>query len=288
MVSPNGRSVMATYALLPAANGAVWLLAFALFSRHPLLLGTAALAYAFGLRHAIDPDHICAIDNVTRKFVQDGKRPAGVGLFFSLGHSTIVIVLTGAIAFAAPTVKEMLPSVQGIGGILGTSVSAAFLFLIALINALALRDVVRALRLRRRGETIAETPLQASLDRRGLLGRCFAPLLRLVSRNRDMYVVGLLFGLGFDTATEVALLGIAAIQAGKGMPIWAILIFPALFTAGMSLLDTTDGILMARVYGWAFVEPKRKLYYNFALTSASVVAAVLIGGIELAGLFGSV
>jgi high-affinity nickel-transport protein len=263
-------------------------LALAVFARHPLLLGTAALAYAFGLRHAIDADHICAIDNVTRKLVQDGKRPVGVGFFFSLGHSTIVIVLTVAIVFAAAAVKQTLPSIQGIGGIVGTSVSAAFLFLIAVINAVALRDVVRALRLRRRGETFAEAPLQVSLDRRGFLGRCFGPLLRLVSRSRDMYGIGLLFGLGFDTATEVALLGIAAIQAGKGMPVWAILIFPALFAAGMSLLDTTDGILMTRVYGWALVEPERKLYYNFAVTSASVVAAVLVGGIELVGLLGSV
>lgn len=279
---------MATYAALLGANGVAWLVALTLFARHPLLLGTAALAYAFGLRHAIDPDHICAIDNVTRKLVQDGKRPVGVGLFFSLGHSTIVIVLTIAIAFAAATVKETLPALQGIGGIVGTSISAAFLFLIAVVNVFALRDVLHALRLRRRGEAFAEMPLQASLDRRGLLGQCFAPLLRLVSRSRDMYGIGLLFGLGFDTATEVALLGIAAIEAGKGMPVWAILIFPALFAAGMSLLDTTDGILMTRVYGWAFVEPQRKLYYNFAVTSASVVAAVLIGGIELAGLLSSV
>jgi high-affinity nickel-transport protein len=279
---------MATYGMLLCANAAIWMLALAVFVRHPVLLGTAALAYAFGLRHAIDADHICAIDNVTRKLVQDGKRPIGVGFFFSLGHSTVVIVLTVAIVFAAGAVKQTLPSLQGIGGTVGTSVSAVFLFLIAVINAAALRDVVRALQLRRRGETLAEAPLQASLDRRGLLGRCFAPLLRLVSRSRDMYGVGLLFGLGFDTATEVALLGIAAIEAGKGMPVWAILIFPALFAAGMSLLDTTDGILMTRVYGWAFVEPDRKLYYNFAVTSASVAAAILIGGIELAGLLGSV
>lgn len=288
MVSQRGRQVTAAYVLLFGANAAIWLLALAVFARHPLLLGTAALAYAFGMRHAIDADHICAIDNVTRKLVHDGRRPIGVGLFFSLGHSTIVIVLTVAIVFAAGAVKQTLPSLQGIGGIVGTSISAAFLFLIAAVNALALRDVVRALRLRRRGEPCAETTLQASLDRRGVLGRCFGPLLRLVSRSRDMYWVGLLFGLGFDTATEVALLGIAAIEAGRGMPVWAILIFPALFAAGMSLLDTTDGILMTRVYAWAFVEPERKLYYNFAVTSASVVAAVLIGGIEVAGLLGSV
>lgn len=279
---------MATYVLLLGTNGALWLLALAAFARHPLLLGTAALAYAFGLRHAIDADHICAIDNVTRKLVQDGQRPVGVGFFFSLGHSTIVIVLTVAIVFASAAVKQTLPSLQGIGGIVGTSISATFLFFIAIINTLALGDVVRALRSRRRGETFGETTLQAALDRRGFFGRCFAPLLRLVSRSRDMYFIGLLFGLGFDTATEVALLGIAAIEAGKGMPVWAILIFPALFAAGMSLLDTTDGIVMTRVYGWAFVVPERKLYYNFAVTSASVVAAVLIGGIEVAGLLGNV
>jgi high-affinity nickel-transport protein len=279
---------MATFAMLLCANAAVWMVALAAFARHPVLLGTAALAYAFGLRHAIDADHICAIDNVTRKLVHDGKRPIGVGLFFSLGHSTIVIVLTVAIVFAAGAVKQTLPNLQGIGAIAGTAVSAVFLFLIAATNAAALRDVVRALRSRRRGKTLAEAPLQASLDRRGLLGRCLGPLLRLVSRSRHMYGVGLLFGLGFDTATEVALLGIAAIAAGKGTPIWTILIFPALFAAGMSLLDTTDGILMTRVYGWAYVETDRKLYYNFAVTSASVAAAILIGGMELAGLLGSV
>ncbi len=288
MVTRGGRNVWGTYAMLLSANAGVWLLALAVFARHPLLLGTAALAYAFGLRHAIDADHICAIDNVTRKLVQDGKRPIGVGLFFSLGHSTIVIVLTLAVVFASAAVKPALPSLQGIGGMVGTSLSAAFLFLIAVVNAYALRDVVHALRLRRRGEPFAEASLQTSLDRRGLLGRCFGPMLRLVSRSRDMYGIGLLFGFGFDTATEVALMGIAAIAAGKGTPVWAIMIFPALFAAGMSLLDTTDGILMTRVYGWAFVEPQRKLYYNLAVTSVSVVAAVLIGGIELAGLLNNV
>ncbi len=276
------------YALLIGANVLVWLAALAVFTGpQRLLLGTAALAYAFGLRHAVDADHICAIDNVTRKLMQEGKRPVGVGFFFSLGHSTIVIALTVLIAVAAATVKQRLPQLEDLGGVVGTSISATFLFVIAAINAFVLADIVRAFRRVRGGYEFSECSLNDSLDRRGLLGRLFRPLLRLVSKSRHMYPVGILFGLGFDTATEVGLLGIAAIEAGKGLPIWAILIFPALFTAGMSLIDTTDGILMLGAYGWAFVDPARKLSYNMTITSASVLVAVLVGGVEVASILGA-
>ncbi|MBV8068081.1 MAG: HoxN/HupN/NixA family nickel/cobalt transporter [Candidatus Eremiobacteraeota bacterium] len=278
---------VAMYALLLGGNAIVWIVALLLFvPHHSLLLGTAVLAYTFGLRHAVDADHICAIDNVTRKLMQEGKRPVGVGFFFSLGHSTIVIVLTTLIAVAATTIRQNLPSFEGLGGAVGTIVSAGFLFLIAAINAFVLADILSALREVKRGGNFAESALSESLDRRGVLGRFFKPLLRLVTKSRHMYLIGLLFGLGFDTATEVGLLGIAAIEAGKGLPIWTILIFPALFTAGMSLIDTTDGVLMLGAYGWAFLDPTRKLFYNLTITSASVVVAILVGGLEIAGMLG--
>jgi len=279
--------IVAMYVLLAGANALVWVLALMFFARaHPLLVGTALLAYTFGLRHAVDADHISAIDNVTRRLMQDGKRPVSVGFFFSLGHSTIVVLLTLAIVLGAATVRQRLPGLEGIGNIVGTSVSAAFLFIIAAINAFVLVDIFRAFRQARLTGTYSEQTLTDSLERRGLLGRIFKPVLRLVSRSRDMYLVGLLFGLGFDTATEVGLLGIAAIEVGKGLPVWTILIFPALFTAGMSLIDTTDGILMLGAYGWAFLNPARKLYYNLTITSASVLVAVLVGGVELASIAG--
>jgi nickel/cobalt transporter (NiCoT) family protein len=272
------------YALLLGANAAVWALAFLLFApEHAVLLGTALLAYTFGLRHAVDADHISAIDNVTRKLMRDGKKPVGVGFFFSLGHSTIVVVLTLAIVAGATVIKGVLPSLEGLGGIVGTGISAAFLFVIAGINGFVVVDIIR----RARGaEVLASGTLDESLAQRGLLGRIFKPVLRLVTRSRDMYLIGLLFGLGFDTATEVGLLGIAAIEAGKGLPVGVILLFPALFAAGMSLVDTTDGILMLGAYGWAFVNPARKFYYDVTITGASVLVAVLVGGIELAGIAG--
>ncbi len=272
--------IVAIYALLIAMNVAAWGLAFWAFSAHPILLGTALLAYTFGLRHAVDADHISAIDNVTRKLMQDGKRPVGVGFYFSLGHSTIVVALTVAIAVAAGFVKTHLPSLERVGEILGTSVSATFLLVVAAINLFVLVDIVRTFRSVHRGERYCERSVDEMLDGRGLMGRFFRPLLKVADKSWKMYPIGVLFGLGFDTATEVALLGIAAVEAGKGLPVATILIFPLLFTAGMSLLDTTDGILMLGAYGWAFVKPMRKLYYNMVITLVSVMVALIVGGIE--------
>jgi len=274
------NKVVAIYAFLVALNVAAWGLAFWAFSAHPILLGTALLAYTFGLRHAVDADHISAIDNVTRKLMQEGRRPVGVGFFFSLGHSTIVVALTVAIAIGAGVVKTQLPALQKAGELIGTSVSASFLLLVAAINFIVLLDVFRAFRSAHRGAPYSEQDVDATLDQRGLAGRFFRPLLKVADRSWKMYPIGLLFGLGFDTATEVGLLGIAAVEAGKGLPVAAILIFPLLFTAGMSLLDTTDGILMLGAYGWAFVKPMRKLYYNMVITLVSVLVALIVGGIE--------
>jgi nickel/cobalt transporter (NiCoT) family protein len=228
------------------------------------------LAYTFGLRHAVDADHIAAIDSVTRKLMHDGARPAAVGLFFALGHSTIVVLLTLGIVFAANAVQRHIPLLRADGDVAGTILSALFLLAIAIANVGVLFDVLRS-----RG---------GSRSQGGFLTRFLRPVLAAVDSSWKMYPVGVLFGLGFDTATEVGLLGIAAIEAGKALPVGAILIFPLLFTAGMSLLDTTNGILMLGAYGWAVVRPDRKLLYNMTVTLVSIFAAVFVGGIEALGL----
>jgi nickel/cobalt transporter (NiCoT) family protein len=279
-----GAKLVAIYAGLIAANVLAWLWALTAFRDFPVLVGTAFLAYAFGLRHAVDADHIAAIDNVTRKLMQEGKRPIGTGLFFSLGHSTVVVLASAAIAFAAGALQDRFDTFKLIGGTIGTVVSATFLFAIAAVNFAILRSVYRSFVAVRRGGAIVDADIEALLAQRGLLGRLFRPLFRLVSRSWHMYPLGLLFGLGFDTATEIGVLGISAAQAAKGLPVWSIMVFPALFTAGMSLLDTSDGVLMLGAYGWAFNKPIRKLYYNLTITFVSVLVAVLIGGIEALGL----
>ncbi len=271
---------------LAIANLAIWAVALLAFHRFPLLLGTATLAYTFGLRHALDADHISAIDNVTRRLMQDGKRPVLVGFFFSLGHSTIVVLLSVAIALTAAKIQSRFPGMQRVGGLIGTSVSALFLLLIAMINLLVLRSVVRAFTKVKRGEAYDDQDLEITLDQLGLMGRIFRPVLRLADSSGKMYFVGFLFGLGFDTATEVGLLGISATSATHGLPIWSILLFPALFTAGMCLVDTADGILMLGAYGWALVHPVRKLYYNMTITMISIIIAVLVGGVELLSIIG--
>ena len=218
--------IVAIYVLLIAANIGAWILAFAAFSGRPVLLGTALLAYTFGLRHAVDADHISAIDNVTRKLMHEGKQPVSVGFFFSLGHSTIVIALSAAIAFAATIIHASLPGLEGIGGVIGTSISALFLYAIAAINLVVLVDVYRTFRTVRRGGAYCEKTLDACLNQRGLMSRFFGKLMRLIGSSWHMYPLGVLFGLGFDTATEVGVLGIAALEAGKGLPVYSIMVFP--------------------------------------------------------------
>jgi nickel/cobalt transporter (NiCoT) family protein len=278
--------VIGIFALLIAVNFATWLWALAAFRDYPLLLGTALLAYGFGLRHAVDADHIAAIDNVTRKLMQEGKRPITVGLFFSLGHSSIVVLASIAIAATALTFKSRIEHLQNLGGMLGTLVSATFLIIIAAINVIIFIDVYHTFQKTKNGKQYTEDDLNVLLANRGFLARIFRPLFRLINHSWQMYPVGFLFGLGFDTATEIGLLGISAAEASKGLAIWSILVFPALFTAGMSLVDTTDGVLMLGAYGWAFRRPVRKLYYNMAITFVSVVVAVVVGGIEALGLIG--
>jgi nickel/cobalt transporter (NiCoT) family protein len=279
--------IVGIYALLIGANLAAWLWAFACFRDYPVLLGTALLAYSFGLRHAVDADHIAAIDNVTRKLMQQGQRPVGVGLYFSLGHSTIVFGLSVAIALTSLAIKNRFNSLENIGGIVGTSVSAFFLLAIAVANMIVLASVYRTFKTVKAGGRYVEEDLDLVLSQRGFFGRIFRRLFGLIGRSWHMYPLGFLFGLGFDTATEVGLLGISATAAARGLPIWSILVFPTLFTAGMALIDSTDSILMVGAYGWAFVKPIRKLYYNMTITFVSIVVALLIGGIEALGLVGN-
>ncbi len=280
------RRVVRLYAFLLAFNAVVWGLTLVASLSYPILLPTAFLAYTFGLRHAVDADHIAAIDNTTRKLMQDGQRPVAVGLFFSLGHSTIVVALSVVIAVSAAFISDV-PALRSVGGIVGTTVSAAFLLVIGLINLVVLLDIYRMFRRVSAGGSYDEESLEDYLNNRGLLARVFRPMLRLIRRSWHMYPLGLLFGLGFDTASEVALLGLAATSGASHLPIWLILLLPAVFAAGMSLVDTTDGVLMLGAYGWAYVKPIRKLYYNLNITLVSVIIAFVIGGIEALSVVGA-
>jgi high-affinity nickel-transport protein len=277
--------ILRVYGFLGAFNVIAWTIAIVASIQYPVLLPTAFLAYTFGLRHAVDADHIAAIDNTTRKLMQDGQRPVAVGLFFSLGHSTIVVGLSILIALSAGFVSD-IPSFREVGGLIGTSVSAAFLMVIGVINLVVLVDIYRMFRRVSAGGEYDEQTLEEFLNERGLLARIFRPMLRLISKSWHMYPLGVLFGLGFDTASEVGLLGLAATSGATHLPIQYILILPALFAAGMSLVDATDGILMLGAYGWAYVKPIRKLYYNLNITLVSVLIAFVIGGVEILSIVG--
>jgi high-affinity nickel-transport protein len=274
------RRIVLTYSAVVLLNLTAWLLAFAVFGDVPATLSLCLVAYGFGLRHAVDADHIAAIDNVTRKLMQDGQRPAGVGFFFSLGHSTVVVIMCAVVALGTDFLKTRFPQFQEVGGIVGTSVSALFLLLIAVINFVVFLEVLRAFRAARAGRELSDDALDDLLNGRGLLARLLRPLFRFVTKSWHMYPVGFLFGLGFDTTSEIALLGIAATQAAQQASLWSIMVFPLLFTAGMCLIDTTDGVVMLGAYGWAFVRPMRKLFYNLTITFVSFLIALGIGTLE--------
>ena len=276
--------IIGIYAVLLGFNLGAWLWAAIAFYHYPVLLGTAFLAYSFGLRHAVDADHIAAIDNVTRKLMQEGKRPVAVGFMFSLGHSTIVVIGAAAIAGTAIALQHRMEATRSAGGAIGTLISAFFLLTIAIVNLIVLRSIYGAFVRVRSGEPYIEEDFDMLLGNRGFLSRLFRPLFRMITRSWHMYPIGLLFGLGFDTATEIGLLGISAAEASKGLSFLSILIFPVLFAAGMSLIDTTDNVLMLGAYGWAFVKPIRKIYYNMTITSLSVIVALAVGGVETLGL----
>ncbi|MGH9739277.1 MAG: HoxN/HupN/NixA family nickel/cobalt transporter [Candidatus Acidiferrales bacterium] len=273
------------YGILFVFNAGAWIWAVFAFRQFPMLLGLAMLAYSFGLRHAVDADHIAAIDNVTRKLMQEGKRPVAVGFMFSLGHSTVVLIGAVAIAGTALMLQHRMDAFRIIGGVIGALVSAFFLFAIAIVNLVVLRSIWAVFSRVRRGEPYVDEDLDILLANRGFLAKIFRPMFRIIRRSWHMYPLGFLFGLGFDTATEIGVLGLSAIEIAQGLSFWSILIFPVLFAAGMSLVDTTDNILMLGAYGWAFVKPVRKLYYNITITSVSVLVALVVGGIELLGVF---
>ena len=268
------------------ANSLAWVWAFAAFGDRPVLLGSALLAYSLGLRHAVDADHIAAIDNSTRKLMQEGQRPIAVGLFFSLGHAAIVVLMSVAVGFASAAITTRFSEFKAVGGIISTSASALFLFLLALFNMVVLVSVWRSFQAIRRGEPYRDEDFDILLNQRGFLSRLFRPIFRMVRKSWHLFPVGMLFGLGFDTATEVALFGMSATQAADGASFGTLLVFPALFTAGKSLVDTADGALMLGAYGWAFLKPVRKIYYNLTITAVSVLVALAIGGVETLGMIG--
>ena len=252
---------------------------------HPGFLALGGLAYTFGLRHAFDADHISAIDNTTRKLLQSGRKPVGVGFFFSLGHSTVVFLIAVALGLAVKWIVQGVVAdggeLRNIGGVVGTSVSGVFLVLIGIVNLVILVDVVRVYRRMRRGE-FDRDGLEHELISGGVMTRLFGRIFRVIDHSWQMYPVGFLFGLGFDTASEVALLAISAGAAAQGVPFGAVVSLPLIFAAGMSLMDTLDGALMSNAYSWAFASPIRKVFYNLTVTSLSVFVALFVGVVELA------
>jgi nickel/cobalt transporter (NiCoT) family protein len=253
-------------------------------------LGVALTAWTLGARHAFDADHISAIDNTTRKLMSDGKRPLGTGFFFALGHSTIIVVVGLGIALAARAVFGAVvdPSsgYETVGGVVGTSMAAGFLYLIALLNLVVLAGIFTVFRAMRRGE-YDEAELERQLQARGLMWRFFGRFMGSITKTWHMFFVGLVFGIGFDTATEVLLLSATATAATQGLPWYAVVALPMLFAGGMTLFDTLDGCFMNFAYGWAFAHPVRKVYYNLVITGLSIAVAFLIGTIEIVGLLSS-
>jgi nickel/cobalt transporter (NiCoT) family protein len=250
-------------------------------ARYPQLVGLGFVAYMFGLRHAFDADHIAAVDDTVRYMLQKGKKPLGVGFFFSLGHSTVVLVLAVGIALAATAVKAELPQLRSVGALIGASVSGTFLWIIGILNLLVLLDILRIWQAASSG-THSHAHLEALLQRRGLLNRLLGGRLqKLMNHSWQMYPLGLLFGLGFDTASEVGLLAMTAGASAGDLPVAAVLCLPLLFAGGMTLMDTTDGVLMSKAYNWAFLNPLRKVFYNITTTGLAVGVALLVGTIEL-------
>lgn len=251
-------------------------------SRFSVQLATFGVAaYVFGLRHGVDADHIVAIDNTTRKLMHDGERPLTVGTWFSLGHSTIVVGLIVALVLAIGSVQEQIPILKSSGAIVGTAVSGFFLFLIGLINVAIVLGIYRTFKTVKQGN-LDEAELEKLLQNRGFLNRYFRGLFAIVRKPWQIYPIGVLFGLGFDTASEIALIALTlTVGLSQSIPLWMVLLLPLLFTCGMVLVDTTDSVAMRAAYGWAFLNPIRKIYYNLTVTVISVAVAFAIGGVEL-------
>ena len=289
------RKLTGFYTFLVLLNAGSWLALIVAGMRYPVLISLGTLAYVFGLRHAVDADHIAAIDNTTRKLMQEGKRPLAVGFFFSIGHSTIVFFLTFLLMVALHALQTRLPLFERVGSVVGTAVSGGFLYLIAGLNLVVLSGIFslwrkqRAARAGQHGVPGDDGQrLESMLLERGLISRLFRFIFRMIEHSWQMYFVGLLFGLGFETASEVALLGISSSATAHGMPTVYVLLLPLMFAAGMSFVDTSDGIFMVYAYGWAFQNPLRKLYYNMVVTLMSVLIAFVIGSMEWMQVLGSV
>jgi nickel/cobalt transporter (NiCoT) family protein len=253
-----------------------------------IFIGLGILAYTLGLRHGVDADHICAIDNTTRKLLQQGKKPYTVGTWFSLGHSTIVMGMLVGLVVATRFILGAYPTFAAVGAVLGTAISGGFLYVIAFVNLLIFWEVYLIFRQLRAG-TLDNEKLEAQLNNRGFMNRYFNWLFKFVNEPWQIYPVGVLFGLGFDTATEVTLIAITVTvgTAATGFPLWMVMILPFMFTCGMVLTDTSDGISMRWAYGWAFAKPIRKVYYNLTMTLISVLVAFIIGTIEVLGVLAS-
>ena len=278
------RRLFGFFGLVGLLHVAGWGLLLVFAAKHPPLLALGGLAYTFGLRHAFDADHISAIDNTTRKLLQSGRKPIGTGFFFSLGHSTVVFVIAVALGLAVKWIVQGVVSGSGelrtVGASVGTLVSGGFLVLIGILNLLILLDILRVYRNMRRGRYDRDG-LEHELMSGGLMTRLFGRMFRMIGSSWQMYPVGVLFGLGFDTASEVALLAISAGAAAQGLPFGAVISLPLIFAAGMSLMDTADGAFMSKAYSWAFASPIRKVYYNLTVTSLSVFVALFVGVVEL-------
>ncbi len=288
---PGERARLFGFAVLVALLHVVgWGLVLSQSANDPAFIGLGGLAYAFGLRHAFDADHISAIDNTTRKLLQQGRKPIGVGFFFSLGHSTVVFLIALALGFAAKSIIEGLVGSGGaegglksVGATIGTSVSGLFLIVIGILNLVIFLEIVRVFRDMRRGKH-DRASLTHELVAGGFMTKAFGRLFKFVTESWHMYFIGFLFGLGFDTASEVALLAISAGAAAQGIPFFAVISLPITFAAGMSLMDTADGAFMSKAYGWAFSSPIRKVFYNLTMTGLSVFVALFVGVVELSQL----
>jgi nickel/cobalt transporter (NiCoT) family protein len=276
--------VIGIYTLLLSTNVILWLITLLTAIQYPVILALAFPAYTLGLRHAFDADHIAGIDNVTRKLMQEKKRPVAVGLFFSLGHSTVVFIIAVLVGVGASFIRQGISNanspLESTAGLIGTSVSAFFLLAMAVINIVILVQIVGAFRSVTSGTVYSEEDIDAMLNQRGFFARIFRGLFTAIDQSWKMYPVGFLFGLGFDTATEIGLFVIAGSVGTFHVPFYSAFLLPLLFTAGMTLADTTDGVTMLGAYGWAFVKPIRKLFYNMTITLISVLVALIIGGLE--------
>ena len=273
--------IVILYSLIVAATISGFIASTIIGRLSVLLAGLGIITYVFGLRHGVDADHIAAIDNTTRKLMQENQRPFTVGLWFSLGHSTIVVGLIVALVFATRTIIGHIPILESGGAIIGTTISGLFLWLMGIVNLVIVLNIYRIFKELKNGR-LNQTELDSLLDNRGFLNRYFRPLFKIVKRPWQIYPIGVLFGLGFDTATEVALIAISVgIGVSSSVPVWMILVLPFMFTCGMILVDTTDGLTMRVAYGWAFLNPIRKIYYNLTVTVISVLVALAIGTAEL-------